>query len=501
MTITNELLKAFNRKSVQSIEDFLLSIKHIIIENTPKTLHSRINSKFKLLKIDKQDYGHSSEFDEKTNTLYINPSHIADKNVYLHEILHFIGTENYDSNIVIGLNRRNYFKIGEYIISSNFGYGANEGLNQHYTEDFIKKYDKISPVSPEYSFCANIMSSLENLVGANDFKTAHLSGQGISKLIDDTVTKCNLPNQNKIIKLILQLDTYKTIARTYLAFGVNYSPDMRIVLVDAYKTLITIALIQAKAQNRTDILFSEIITPAHLKGDNFDYFVKYIQKDLIHYFYQEKHHIFNEQTSKFEGVNYNLLVTTTKQVFENYLNTKTINSQIIPEQLKCGEFYNHIFLSCMVNDQKLDSKVFFTSDFHAELCKALFDINTKLVPSFKKERIQLVTQILASRNIVRSGVEICDDYIIDACSDKNFCEYLIDTDAETFRNIFPYIDKSVKQNPDLVYKMLNEVFKTRVQLYKFERDMHDILKQNPQIKQIYDAFSYTNIDKQDINEQ
>lgn len=490
MTITSELKKAYEQKASCNIEEFLLSIRQIILENTPKSLHARINEKFKQLKIDKQQYGLSSRLDEKTNTLLISPSCINNKDVYLHEILHFIGTESHNNKLIIGLNLRNYFKTNDYIISSNFGYGANEGLNQHYTESFISKYDKISSVSPEYSFCANIMSSLENMVGENDFKIAHLSGQGVSYLIDRTVEKCNLPNQNKIIKLILQLDTYKTISRNYLAFGITNSPDMTTSLLDIYKTLITIALIQAKAQNNNNILFSNIINSNHLIGENFNYFVKNLQKDLVQYFCEEKNHIFNEQTKTFEGVNYDVLKNTTKLVFENYINTKTINSNLIPEQLKCGEFYNHVFLSCMINDQQLDSKLFFTSDFHAELCKALFDINSDLVPSYKKERIQLVKQILASRYIVRCGVDICDHYIIEACTDKNFCSYIIDTDAETFRNIFPYIDKTVLNDPELMFKVLTKVFTTRVQRYKFEKELHDTIQNNPNLKEIYNNLNH-----------
>ena len=421
--------------------------------------------------------------------MLINQSSITNKDVYLHEILHFIGTEQCSNKLIIGLNCRNYFNINEYIISSNFGYGANEGLNQHYTETFICKYDKITEVSPEYSFCANIMSSLENMVGKNQLKHFHLGGYGISYLIDCTVKKCQLPNQNKIIKLILQLDAYKTISRNYLAFGITDSPDMTTALCDAYKTLITIALIQAKSQNNKNILFRDIINSKHLIGANFDYFVKHLQTDLIRYYYEEKNHIFNEQSSSFEGVNYDILNNTTKLVFENYIKTKTINSNLIPEQLKCGEFYNHVFLSCMINDQQLDSKLFFTSDFHAELCKALFNIDSNLVPSYKKERIQLVKQILASRYIVRCGVDICDHYIIEACTDKNFCSYLIDTDAETFRNIFPYIDKTVIKDPELMFKILTKVFTTRVQQYKFEKEIHNLLQENPNLKKIYDSLA------------
>ena len=56
MTITSELKKAYEQKASCNIEEFLLSIRQIILENTPKSLHARINEKFKQLKIDESDY-------------------------------------------------------------------------------------------------------------------------------------------------------------------------------------------------------------------------------------------------------------------------------------------------------------------------------------------------------------------------------------------------------------------------------------------------------------
>lgn len=486
MKVSRQIQNAYSRSgAIKPFEEFLQDIYNIIKQNTPKKMHGRIKQKFMDLKIIEQTNNKSSEFDTENFVLKINVAHANDPNVYLHEIMHYIGTEKQTNQIFIGLNNRRYINIEKNIISCNFGYGANEGLNQHYTEKFIKGYHAISEVSPEYSFCANIMSSLEKLVGEDKCKMAHFCGSGIKALIPAIVESCHLPNENKAIKILLQLDAYKTIARNYICFGVTYSPDIRVILVDAYKTLLTIALMKAKAENK-DILYSEIISFDHLNGNNQKYFVDYIQKDLIKFFYQEKQHIFEETPSNFKGIDYETLSKTTNLVFEDYITTNNIDSNHIPEQLKCGEFYNHILLSCMINDQNLNSRLIFTSDFQAKLTQALFDHQNKLVPEYKKEMVQLVKQVLASRNVVRCGAEICDDYIIMACDDKDFNVYLMDTAPEVYKSLFSYIPNHIKQDPNLVEKMLCEVFRSKVDLYKFGKEMQDIIKSNTEIQNLYE---------------
>lgn len=486
MQISENLLKIYNNsKATQSFEDFISSIENIILENTPKILHARIKNKIQNLNFEKQELSKSSEFEESKNTVFISSMHICDKNVYLHEIMHAIGCEMFFDETIIGLASKKYFSVGDYIISSNLGHGINEGLNQHYTEKFISKYATISEVSPEYSFCANIASSLEKLLGENNCKYVHLSGIGIGNLIRLAVNKCHLPSENKILKLILQLDTYKTISRQYVCFGMPYTSDTKVILIDTYKTLITLALMKAKGENK-DLLYSEVISSEHLVGDNLAYFNKYMQKELIGYFYKEKEHIFNDTLKKFKGIDKAKLEQTTKQVFTDYITQNIVNKQSIPNDLKCGEFYNHIFLSCMINNQQLSSRLIYTSDFFAKLTESLFCEEYELVPSYHKELVQLVTHILASRNIVRSGVEISDAHIISACKNENFNYYFMDIAPDTYRQIFSQIDDSIKQNPKVVEAMLKRVFNSRVNLYKFEKQMHNILENNPEIKNLYE---------------
>ena len=484
MQYSQKLLKFYQIKRTQPFEEFIDSIKNTIILHTPFVLHQRIKAKVDKLNFDLQEVGKCCCFEETTNTIYILPCYIDNANIYLHEMMHAIGTEIHTQDTTIGLANKKEFLIGPYIVSSNLGYGANEGLNQHYTEQFVTDLCPALSASTAYSFCANIMSNLEKLIGADTCKTIHFSGLGVEEFMNVAMKKCFLPNENKILKLLLQLDAYINISKFYHAFGFTYSPDTRVILKDAYQTLLTIALTQAKHIQK-EVLFSEIISYDHLKTDNLTYFHDYLEKDLLAYFYQEQYHLKHDTLKSFTGISKEKLDQTLFAVFFDYITHNTIMPEKIDASLKCGEFYNHILLSSMIFNLKKSSQLIYTNDFFGKLTQALFCPSTDLVPEYSNELVQLVTQILASRNVVRTGVEIQNDHIIKACEDISFNLYFMDICPDEYRTLFPYMSNKIKTNPMLVKKMLNQVFKTKSQLYIFKKYMTSIFDSYPKIFQVY----------------
>ncbi len=483
MHISNSL-KAFLRfsKSSSTVEDLINCAKNMILNNTDINLHKRISAKIDNLNFDIANINESSKYDETTNTVYIGANYITDINVYLHEIMHAIGTEILENCTIIGLNKRFFKQLdSETKLFSNFGYGANEGLNQFYTETFLDKNIKVSKVSTEYSFCSNILACLQDIVGTDNFKEAHFSGKGIDYLIDVTIKECHLPNENKILKLILQLDFYKKVARTHMIFGAEFSPETRLLLTEAYKNLITIALIKAKFENK-NICYTDIIKPYCLIDENLQYFLKYINNDLIKHFYKEKNHIFNDISSNFIGMQQKPFLEYAEILFRKYLNTKKIDGTIIPEEIKCGEFYNYILLNCMFYDNNNISKAIFTSDFQKELTVALFNKENNLMPNHDKEKAQLIKQVLSSRNVVRCGAEISDDIIIECTKDEDFSIFLIETMPSYYKEIFSKIEDNNKYKPKLLKFILKEVYTSRFEQYKLIKSIPQIYKQNEEIK-------------------
>lgn len=473
---------------VKSLEQLIIDVTKLIINNTPEDLHERILQKIENLNFDIYLNGQSSEFDDKTNTVFISSNYVADANVYLHEIMHAIGIEKNASVVNIGLSQKFNISINkEKNLLINIGYGVNEGLNQHYTETFIKTYAPISQVSVEYSYCANLMSNLEKLLDTNDLKMAHFSGNGLPSFVNQVVKKCYLPNENKVLKFILQIDAFKTIARTHSVFGATYSADMRYSLVAAYKTLITIALMQAKHLKK-EIVFSDVISFEHLDKENLTYLNKYIINDLIKYFYKEKEHILNDKLSNFEGVTYKELLKNMHNIYLNYLNNSNFNGNGILDQLKCGEFYNHVLLSGTITDTDGESKLICTSDFQKDLTIAIFNENNNMLPKHTSEMVQLITQILSSRTVVRCGAEIDDKYIFEATADEEFNKYLMDAMPQYYRDNFNFVDYSAKTNIELIEKMLKEVFLQRTQLYKFKKLMPKELLERQDIKQLLNKY-------------
>lgn len=481
MNISNSLITSLKLKA-KTPNEIIETVRMFILSNTNTNLHKRINEKINNLKFDVKYDNTSSEFDYGTNTVYIGINHILELDVYLHEIMHAIGT-HYDGeyNLNVGLNKRYIKEIGKgKFLHVNYGYGANEGLNQHYTEKFSQNKINKSIVTNDYSFCANVMSNLARIVGDDVCLYSHLSGKGLDYLIEEVSKKCNLPNENKPLKLILQLDAYKQIARTHMIFGAEYSTDSKIMLIEAYKTLISLAINKAKFENK-DILYSQIIYPDHLSGNNFSYFTQYIQSELIKYFYKEKEHIFNEQPSRYVGLQTKPFLEYSEMLFSNYVNNKLICGNYIPDKIKCGEFYNHILLNCLIHNEKT-SELVYTNDFFTKLTIEIFNRSSNMTPNHDNETIQLIKHILCTRNIVRCGATISDDLIIDCTKNLDFNIYLIESMPYYFKEIFSLIDKEMLNNSILVDKIFNEVFTTKLEKYKFIKQLPLHMQQKENIQ-------------------
>src|SRR5574344_1312182 len=196
--------KRIRNKSNITFDEFIDEIKQIILNNTNNILHNRIINKFENLKFDCASYNNSSEYKYENDTIYIDATYAFDKNVYIHEIMHYLGTHKEKSTVKIGQNVQAFYRIdNDNILKINFGHGANEGLNQHYTESFLKNICPIQEVFLSYSFSANVMANLEKIIGESNTKFAHFSGNGLEFLTKKIKQCCFLPNENKALKLIM----------------------------------------------------------------------------------------------------------------------------------------------------------------------------------------------------------------------------------------------------------------------------------------------------------
>lgn len=398
--------------------------------------------------------------------------------------MHYLGTHKEKSTVKIGQNVQAFYRIdNDNILKINFGHGANEGLNQHYTESFLKNICPIQEVFLSYSFSANVMANLEKIIGESNTKFAHFSGNGLEFLTKKIKQCCFLPNENKALKLIMQLDSFMDITRTHTFYGATYCPEMRYMLVDIYKTLITLALLKAQHE-KIDLKFSDILNNEHLNGDNLIYYKKNIERTLLRFYIKEKEHLKNDNIKNFKGLTLNDANLYAKYVFTCLLNNEKIDGTKIPEEVKCGEFYNNLLLSCMIYDNTLCSKQIVSCDLKKELTLQIFDKANHLLPLYKKEKVQLVKQVLCSRLVVRSGAIIPDDFMIECSDNEEFNVFLMDLDCDYYKQIFPNIKDEAKQNPKLVAKMLNEIFTSRLDLYKFKKYMPEDAQKNEEISSL-----------------
>ena len=482
MIFTKQIVNSRKIKRLEPLENLTKKIEDVIYNNTPDFLHERIKQRLNNITLDVKYDLTSSEYIDKTDTVAISINNIDSFDVYLHEIMHAIGTEKTEKSLNIGLNKRNKFKLSDkLVLFSNFGFAANEGLNQHYTESFLPKHIEKSQVVSFYSFCANIMASIENMLGANICKNAHFSGEGLLALIEGMKSEFHLENENKAVKFILALDSYMTVTKTHMVFGVEHTPDTRNLLLECYKSLISLAIRKAKYEHK-DLMFSDIITPVHLDSTNFAYFVKYLQSDLIKYFYEKQQYINYHTPSGFQGIDTKSMFEYSQFLVKHFIEHNNLQNIILPEEIKCGEFYNHLLLNCMIYDENGYVCPKIMSDFHRELTIKVFERNTNFVPNKQSELVQTIKDVLSSRNSVRCGAEIDDDYIIESTKDVDFNLFLMDSSPETYMDILPQIDKSVFENDKVLEKVFSEILTSNLQKINFIKSLPENFRQNEIVK-------------------
>ena len=129
-----------------------------------------------------------------------------------------------------------------------------------------------------------------------------------------------------------------------------------------------------------------------------------------------------------------------------------------------------------VYDEKGNVCPMYMSDFARELTICIFKRDTRLVPNKQSELVQMVKDVLASRNSVRCGAEIDDDYIIESTKDASFNLFLIDSSPETYKNILPQIDKTVFRNEKVLQKVFDEVLSSKFEKLNFIKSLPDEIK-------------------------
>ncbi len=357
----------------------------------------------------------TSHFDRK-DTVYINYRSINDLSVYVHELLHVLGTSNSFNKQYIGLHKRYSRKIGDDLfVQTSMGYAINEGATECYTRDIVYgKYPK-APAETNYNFCSNIYRNLENVLASTNLKIIYANGN-IDNFIKAVAFNAHTSQEN-VIKLILNLDAYFDTYRIFNAFLYNpNSVDVKHLLTNCYTYLAAILSDYAKSRGKVFDVWSGISRDC-LNKDELVLFAEILQ---------------NVDLRKAKGDS--LATLKLYDRMSMYLLTKQLernleNFNMLPNYLKCGEFYNFLLLNtefCDSNGVAYDIK---TKDEKAKLTQKLFDgkYNALIVDKYLPQH---VITMLAARYAIRANTAT-SDYYMEICMNSNsFREFIKASDPD-----------------------------------------------------------------------
>ena len=376
----------------------------------------------------------SGEFDKK-NTVYIHYKTLNVLSVYVHELLHVVSTSNSFNKQYIGFHKIHTRKISDdFFVQTNIGYALNEGATECFTRDVLDgKYAK-GESDQTYNFCSNIYKNLERILTVHTSKILYANGD-LDRFVE-TIAKSAHTSQENVIKLILNMDAYLDTSKVYRVFLMNpNSADVEHLLCNCYTYLSAILSDYAKYQGKKFNAWEDLCK---------DYLTK---EDLM--FFSEV--LKNVDTSKVSPAHNGVTLKAYERVAMHLLteqNNDTIKDfSLIPDQLKCGEFYNFLLLATRFCDKDGISFDIKTKDENAKLTQKIYSPKYCAL-SVDKFLTQNVITMLSARYAIRANTATSDYYMELAMKTQRFREYMQASDPDYFEAMCELIKSKQTQDDE-----------------------------------------------------
>ena len=380
----------------------------------------------------------TSKFD-RNNTVLISPRALNDLSVYVHELLHVVSTSTSFNKQYIGFHKTHSRKIGEDMyVQTSFGYAINEGATECFTRDVI--YGKFVKANADstYNFCSSIYKNLERVLTTSAARVLYANGN-VERFIEAVATSAHTKPDN-VLKLILNLDAFFDTNRFFNVYMSNpYSADATKLLANAY-TYLSIILSDYQKAN----------------GKKFDFWT-----DVDRYYLtQQELPMFAEVAKMIDINNFKDNSVASVKMYENFAmhilgeqyNKKTCNLGILPDEIKCGEFYNFFMLGTNLCDKNGISYDIKTKDEQALLTRKIYN------PKFNALKVdkylpQNIATMLSARYAIRANTATSDYYMEQCMQDEKFREYIQASDPDYFDAMCDLIkskqELNQSQNDDL----------------------------------------------------
>ena len=234
------------------------------------------------------------------------------------------------------------------------------------------------------------------------------------------IAVCTKSSQENVLKLILSMDSFFDTYRIYHALSYNFGGE-----VENFKT--DNADVEHLLANAYTYL--AVILSSHKKsiGKNFD-----INKDICKdYLTENELNLFNKVIKRvdlskveknttpaplklYERMAMHMLTSQIQKTFTNF--------NILPNELKCGEFYNFLLLNTQFCDSKAISYDFKTKDEKAVLTQKIFSEKYHALNVDEKLPHHIAT-MLSARYAIRAGTTTSDYYMMICMNSKKFREH------------------------------------------------------------------------------
>ena len=397
--------------------------KNKIIEakNSIKSLfgmfNEEINDKIDKMQIDLSDPLKLSNFQWQNNVVYIRPEHTKYVYHFVHEMLHALSTKIVLGRTNIGFNKKYYKKNKDGFMEASYGYAFNEGATHSLAlKATEKQYGKIGGMV-NYDFSANIYHNLEKLLSPTIARLLYYHAS-INEFVQTTAKACHTDEEN-VLKLILNLDTYFDTFRIYNYFMEKPdAEDVKSLLTNVYTYLAKIMSDKAKAEGKSFNFFENVSTE-HLTKDELKMFAEVGSRVDVN---NAKSH--SDYTIKqYEKMAVYLMTLQDEKQLKDF--------DIVPAPLKTGEFYNFLLLSNYYCDENKIREDIKSADAKAILTRKIFDENRHAF-NLDEDLPENIRTLLSSRYAVRAGVATSDYYMMKCIGKPKFDEYLKNSEEDYY---------------------------------------------------------------------
>ena len=385
----------------------------------------------------------TSHFDRK-NTVYINARSKNDLSTYVHELLHAVSTSETFNKQYIGFHKVYNRKIGDDLfVETSLGYAINEGATEHYTRDVLGNECEKAQTDTTYNFCSNIYKNLEKVVTSATAKVLYANGN-VDNFIK-TISFNAKTSQENVLKLILNMDAFFDTYRIYHALSYNHcghvenfksdNADVEHLLANAYTYLAAI-LSDYKKSRGEKFEFDKDVCSDYLTTEELELFKKVAKK-------VDTKKVVSNSSATLKAYDRISMYVLTQQLEGNLK-----NFDMIPNYLKCGEFYNFLLLNTQFCDNNRISYDFKTKDEKAKLTQKIYSEKYHAL-NIDENLPQHVATMISPRYAIRAGTTTSDYYMMISMHSKKFREYLNSTDPDYYEALCKIIEnENSEQNKE-----------------------------------------------------